>query len=519
MSMVMEPTSQASVLPQPQQQPQLQKQQPSASSSPQPDSDSSQTQNEIGANLSAILNAAKNTSLNLVNNSDQTPPPTDTKPISSEKEAGDVQQKVFNRFTSSLNDLGFRSPFPINVLPPFLAVLQQNPLALHQQLLRMANEQSSGISPGEEEEETENSTTAEPEDLTVSEKRDGSDEPNGDNDICNQQNWSYEEQFKQLYELSDDVKRKEWLDDWLGFMHRIGKPVTRIPIMAKQVLDLYELYRLVVQHGGLVEIINKKLWREITKGLNLPSSITSAAFTLRTQYQKFLYDYECEKEGLSNPADLQQAIDGNRREGRRNTANNTDYSQLSYTLSHSNPSALLSKHLNGCIRPGLDDDPTLGPSASQQAAFVAAYRAEQLAAIEAHQRHLERAQRAAVEAVARRSVQASTSGRESTSSVDSEGCPAKRARTASVVGANLEDGLNPLSTQTVDRLFGAAPSAHLKITSRGDGRGVESSLVVSMEINGTMYQGVLFANLHTPVTESLAQCAGLNLVNSSKLGS
>uniref|UniRef100_A0A0N5AQT8 PDEase domain-containing protein n=1 Tax=Syphacia muris TaxID=451379 RepID=A0A0N5AQT8_9BILA len=25
-----------------------------------------------------------------------------------------------------------------------------------------------------------------------------------------------------LYELSDDVKRKEWLDDWLGFMHRIA---------------------------------------------------------------------------------------------------------------------------------------------------------------------------------------------------------------------------------------------------------------------------------------------------------
>ena len=62
-----------------------------------------------------------------------------------------------------------------------------------------------------------------------------------------------------------------------------GTPVNRIPIMAKQVLDLYELYRLVVSKGGLVEVINKKLWREITKGLNLPSSITSAAFTLRTQ--------------------------------------------------------------------------------------------------------------------------------------------------------------------------------------------------------------------------------------------
>jgi len=53
--------------------------------------------------------------------------------------------------------------------------------------------------------------------------------------------------------------------------------------MAKQTLDLYELFRLVVSKGGLVEVINKKLWREITKGLNLPSSITSAAFTLRTQ--------------------------------------------------------------------------------------------------------------------------------------------------------------------------------------------------------------------------------------------
>lgn len=53
--------------------------------------------------------------------------------------------------------------------------------------------------------------------------------------------------------------------------------------MAKQVLDLYMLYRLVTEKGGLVEVINKKLWREITKGLNLPTSITSAAFTLRTQ--------------------------------------------------------------------------------------------------------------------------------------------------------------------------------------------------------------------------------------------
>uniref|UniRef100_A0A668RS09 AT-rich interactive domain-containing protein 3 n=1 Tax=Oreochromis aureus TaxID=47969 RepID=A0A668RS09_OREAU len=132
-----------------------------------------------------------------------------------------------------------------------------------------------------------------------------------------QHEWTYEEQFKQLYELDDDEKRKEFLDDLFSFMQKRGTPVNRIPIMAKQVLDLYMLYKLVTEKGGLVEVINKKIWREITKGLNLPTSITSAAFTLRTQYMKYLYPYECEKRGLSSPGELQAAIDSNRREGRR----------------------------------------------------------------------------------------------------------------------------------------------------------------------------------------------------------
>ncbi|NXX50206.1 ARI3A protein, partial [Tricholaema leucomelas] len=135
--------------------------------------------------------------------------------------------------------------------------------------------------------------------------------------------WTYEEQFKQLYELDEDPKRKEFLDDLFSFMQKRGTPVNRIPIMAKQVLDLYTLYRLVTDKGGLVEVINKKIWREITKGLNLPTSITSAAFTLRTQYMKYLYPYECEKRALSSPGELQAAIDSNRREGRRQTFGTT----------------------------------------------------------------------------------------------------------------------------------------------------------------------------------------------------
>ncbi|KAI3413957.1 hypothetical protein GPALN_011427 [Globodera pallida] len=163
----------------------------------------------------------------------------------------------------------------------------------------------------------------EPEDLSLKpEGRSDGHHNNGGNQHRNgTPSWSYEEQFKQLYELSPtDLRRKEWLDDWLEFMRRIGKPVTRIPIMAKQVLDLYELYRLVVHHGGLVEVITKKLWREIAKGLSLPTSITSAAFTLRTQYEKYLFDFECERHHFSTLADLRSAIDANKREGGRRNA-------------------------------------------------------------------------------------------------------------------------------------------------------------------------------------------------------
>ena len=35
------------------------------------------------------------------------------------------------------------------------------------------------------------------------------------------------------------------------------------------------------------------------------------------RYTKYVYPYECHMKNLSSPAELQQAIDGNRREGRR----------------------------------------------------------------------------------------------------------------------------------------------------------------------------------------------------------
>lgn len=400
------------------------------------------------------------------------------------------RQKVVQRLLNSqLNLSNLRAPLN---LPPIFQALQ-GPFSIQQQLLGLASGLTA-ISPGLDDYDEENTNQGEPEDLTLGgfrkETSVKSEEPSESGINASGPAWSYEEQFKQLYELSDDVKRKEWLDDWLNFMHRIGKPVTRIPIMAKQVLDLYELYRLVVQHGGLVEIINKKLWREITKGLNLPSSITSAAFTLRTQYQKYLYDYECEKEKLSNQSDLQQAIDGNRREapGRRTAPS----FPLPFQLPHAASAAatMLNNQLNGLGMRNdlLDDENTLSLQAS--GLFGTSYGAEQMAILEAHQRNLERAQRAVQQQVARQSLGLTAcsngnggnihnSGRESTSSNDSD-IPAKRPKLENDVKTNGASSMR-ISTKHSDNS--------------------KTSMSVSMEINGITYQGVLFA-LDETVSES-----------------
>ncbi|KAF6778363.1 hypothetical protein AHF37_01679 [Paragonimus kellicotti] len=146
-----------------------------------------------------------------------------------------------------------------------------------------------------------------------------SNEPEGSGTNAAGQQWTFEEQFKQILSRISESNLRCLTFGVHAQYPRGRTPVNRIPIMAKQVLDLYELFQLVVARGGLVEVINKKLWREITKGLNLPSSITSAAFTLRTQYMKYLYPYECDTLGLSTPGELQAAIDGNRREARRSS--------------------------------------------------------------------------------------------------------------------------------------------------------------------------------------------------------
>ncbi|GLV40612.1 retained [Carabus blaptoides fortunei] len=353
-----------------------------------------------------------------------------------------------------------------------------------------------------------------------------------------QQTWSFEEQFKQvrqLYEINDDPKRKEFLDDLFTFMQKRGTPINRLPIMAKSVLDLYELYNLVIARGGLVDVINKKLWQEIIKGLHLPSSITSAAFTLRTQYMKYLYPYECEKRRLSTPAELQAAIDGNRREGRRSSYGT--YSEMvqrsPVPSSQMSPLSLVTQQQtlaargalgaglglhNGAHHPThpqpLGQPPVGGPIPGLAPSEFEARMVEYVKLLNKELRS----------SAATPPRQGSSSPPNATSPLNplemsrltlwnlynnnpTPPCPEPQKE-----ALNLSEATNSVSNSIKreperdppppakrlqhDEDRGSpvsSPSTHIKINSRGDARTGDNSLVVSMELNGVTYQGVLFA--------------------------
>ncbi|XP_047367110.1 protein dead ringer homolog [Vespa velutina] len=104
-------------------------------------------------------------------------------------------------------------------------------------------------------------------------------------------------------------------------MARRGTPINQIPIVANSILDLYHLFQHVVKRGGLVQVIKKKRWMNIIKELNLHTKSHNCALTLRNQYIKYLYDYECYRLQLSNKIQLFAIIDHDLRKNNKSDEN------------------------------------------------------------------------------------------------------------------------------------------------------------------------------------------------------
>ncbi|KAG7277363.1 hypothetical protein CRUP_025603 [Coryphaenoides rupestris] len=208
---------------------------------------------------------------------------------------------------------------------------------------------------------------------------------------------------------------------------------------------------------------------------------------------KYLYPYECERKGLSSPGELQAAIDSNRREGRRPSYSSSlfRFSPSPSTAPHilSPPKMHLSA-LGAGVLNGLQSSP--GPSLKKEDLTPSMLGVRSNMAMALGQQQVAGLARAATLEQLREKLE--TGG--------SDGPERKMARLAEeqqrLMQQAFQHNLLAMASQVPMNLRLAAPSIttrdekpqdmSLSISTSGN-----ASITVSVEVNGTLYSGTLFA--------------------------
>ncbi|XP_045197043.2 trithorax group protein osa-like isoform X5 [Mercenaria mercenaria] len=107
-----------------------------------------------------------------------------------------------------------------------------------------------------------------------------------------------------LYEMGMEPGRRPFLERLFAYLDEKGTPMSNMPVISKQPIDLFRLYMIVQEKGGMVEVTKAKKWKEICGLINVSGS-ASAAFTLKKNYIKFLFAFECRYDrGGMDPAPI-----------------------------------------------------------------------------------------------------------------------------------------------------------------------------------------------------------------------
>ena len=93
-------------------------------------------------------------------------------------------------------------------------------------------------------------------------------------------------------EESEEQKSRRFNEDLIKFYNLQGKDSFKHPIVSGKNLDLYKLYNEVIRLGGYQAVLENKLWKDVVTILDLPPSCTSASFTVKRHYKKYLLAYE-----------------------------------------------------------------------------------------------------------------------------------------------------------------------------------------------------------------------------------
>lgn len=113
---------------------------------------------------------------------------------------------------------------------------------------------------------------------------------------------------KKIIETDEDrEKSRLFKDELLKFNTLHGRENFKVPQIGGKELDLYRLYKEVINRGGSSLVSENKQWKEIVNALELPASCTSASFTLRNHYNRCLHAYESyfiKNQSISSNANL-----------------------------------------------------------------------------------------------------------------------------------------------------------------------------------------------------------------------
>lgn len=93
-------------------------------------------------------------------------------------------------------------------------------------------------------------------------------------------------------EDDEKEKSKQFKEDLIKYFADHGRENFKCPIISGRELDLYKLFREVIGRGGFQVVSETKQWKDVVGTLDLPSSCTSASFTVKNHYLKCLNDYE-----------------------------------------------------------------------------------------------------------------------------------------------------------------------------------------------------------------------------------
>jgi hypothetical protein len=111
-------------------------------------------------------------------------------------------------------------------------------------------------------------------------------------------------------EESEEQKSRRFNEELIKFYNIQGKDSFKHPIVSGKNLDLYKLYNEVIRLGGYQSVLENKQWKDVVTILDLPSSCTSASFTVKRHYKKYLLAYEQTFNKTSLDAKLGDRDDG-----------------------------------------------------------------------------------------------------------------------------------------------------------------------------------------------------------------